>query len=439
MSFLDTSPSPNKPLPKEPLLAHDESEQAAEKTPKSRRGSQRPKDDVKDTAAAPSSQVPTPTTPKSPSRSKAAASMYSAKSSRRTRTSSLTVVDDAVDNNSDEHAVDDRDESRRLKRASKSTADESKSKRRRSLKDKTAISEQTVSSLSSSPLAGKDEDADQPVRLQLLTTGLTEAQATRLRRAVKRAGTQLSWSVNVHSDPGFLRNAAQYAKNTGKNEGSTYSHLVTVPGKDNRTARTFKYLAGLVSGAWVVSMDWILESIKARRLLPETDFTIDGDTALSQYTLTGPRQIGHLFNGYAIYVRGKLEVGSAYTSADVVNLIRATGALVVPRLEAEDDENSSPKTKSATRQQKQPRQQQWPGKKKRGADKKLSNLRDAHRRLFEIPVSTETTVVLIDIDSLSAEKAKEELDEIVEVTGGACPCRTKTWFFDCISANEVLP
>ncbi|KAI8325204.1 hypothetical protein GQ54DRAFT_17428 [Martensiomyces pterosporus] len=470
-SFLGFSSSPD--VPKTLLPSDNASEDKAEEPPlNTLRRSQRSVNSAASSSTA--LQRPVETPPKSPGKSKIAAT-YSAKQARRTRGNSLSKdtvgspgrrkraptkkavaapeakepaaqpsrrssqkpqpsrldsedsgVAVASDDDHDGDGDDEKD-TKQLKRAGKSTPAGTASKRRKSLRGKQAISRES----SADDASGSKESHDEQIRLSLLTTGLTDAQTTKLKRAAKRAATQLSWAVTVHSEPGLLRNAVLSAKHA-KKSGNTYTHLVTVTSKDNRTPRTFKYLAGLVSGAWVVKMEWVLESIKAHRLLPEADFAVDGDTALAGYRLDGPRAIGELFEGHSVYVWGDLDIGAAYSSTDAMNLIRATGAVAEahhPLPPEPDGETAATPNSKGTRRQKRAQ---------RAMDKAVSALPDNHRHLFEIPVCIGKTTILVDTSTLSGAKLGDALDEITEATGGTYPCRTKAWFFDCISANEIL-
>ena len=64
-------------------------------------------------------------------------------------------------------------------------------------------------------------------------------------------------------------------------QGLRVTHVVTglTAGDDtHRAQRTLKYCCGVLSGAWIVSFEWVLESLAAREWVEESDFELRGDT-----------------------------------------------------------------------------------------------------------------------------------------------------------------
>ena len=56
---------------------------------------------------------------------------------------------------------------------------------------------------------------------------------------------------------------------------SNVTHLIVNLDKDKvMKHRTMKYMQGLMAGLWVVSADWVTDSLKERRLLPETNYEV---------------------------------------------------------------------------------------------------------------------------------------------------------------------
>ncbi|GAB6026803.1 Breast cancer 1, early onset [Chamberlinius hualienensis] len=55
------------------------------------------------------------------------------------------------------------------------------------------------------------------------------------------------------------------------------SHVIVNTGKNRLAERTFKYLTGISCGCWIVSFDWVVESLKAGFGLPEEDYEALGD------------------------------------------------------------------------------------------------------------------------------------------------------------------
>ncbi|KAJ2062740.1 hypothetical protein GGI17_002247 [Coemansia sp. S146] len=269
---------------------------------------------------------------------------------------------------------------------------------------------------------------DSAPNLCLLVTGLSEAQTTRLRRACKQAQSLgIAASISLINSPAeLLHDAAQVEQ---KDTKPTFTHVVTSPNKGDRTARTFKYLVGLVSGAWVVRLEWLLESVKAKQLLAETEYTIAGDTAMPHSTLFGPRPVGQLFDGYSVYVwgGGEKDKAAAHTQDELLDLIRVAGAEIraeCPAMSADEEGSDNDETGGAASV----------GSRTHG-DKAVSALPAKYRSLFDIPVRKDKTIILLD---LSDRQCTSFLDTVMEQTGGTLACRSKSWLFDCISANTIL-
>lgn len=64
-------------------------------------------------------------------------------------------------------------------------------------------------------------------------------------------------------------------------QGARVTHVVTglTDSSDaHKAQRTLKYCSGVLSGAWVVSFEWVLESLAAREWVEESDYEMRGDT-----------------------------------------------------------------------------------------------------------------------------------------------------------------
>ncbi|KAJ2815832.1 hypothetical protein GGI24_005925 [Coemansia furcata] len=270
---------------------------------------------------------------------------------------------------------------------------------------------------------------DSAPRLCLLVTGLSEAQTTRLRRACQQAQSLGIATISLISSPAeLLHDAAQARKDTPK-----FTHVVTSPNKGGRTARTFKYLVGLVSGAWVVKLEWLLDSVKAKKLLTESEYVISGDTAMPQYALFGPRPVGQLLAGYSVYVWSDEKSKSvAHTPDELMDLIRVAGGEIkteCPAMSAEEEGSDNDETIGAV----------GLGNRTQG-DKAISTLAPKYRELFEKPVHKDKTIILVDTGdkATTGSRCASFLDTVMEQAGGGLACRSKSWLFDCISANTII-
>ncbi|PAA73453.1 hypothetical protein BOX15_Mlig002011g2, partial [Macrostomum lignano] len=93
------------------------------------------------------------------------------------------------------------------------------------------------------------------------SSGLDPGQVAELRRLCE-----------LHSDRCAYQTRFQFDPNCHT------THVVIRESSVARVSeRTLKYFQALVSGAWLLSFDWVSESLAAGSLLPESDFEIQGD------------------------------------------------------------------------------------------------------------------------------------------------------------------
>ncbi|KAJ2407812.1 hypothetical protein J3F80_002553 [Coemansia sp. RSA 2526] len=235
--------------------------------------------------------------------------------------------------------------------------------------------------------------------LHVLTTGLTDAQTTRLRRAAKQVSTT-GTTISIHTSA---------TKST-----HSYTHVVTPVGKDMRASRTFKYLVGLACGARVVTPDWLFECAKRNTVVSESPYAVKGDSATPTHTLER-RNAGELFTGCSFYLWGEpscWDAGSAHSRDDLVFLLQAAEI----EDDAQDTESSEPLRAAKC------------------MDKDLVKVPQKYRAQFALPIS-DNPIVLVDTNSLKSARCSTTMSAITATT---LPCRTKSWLFDCISTNQIL-
>ncbi|KAJ1818884.1 hypothetical protein LPJ56_003758, partial [Coemansia sp. RSA 2599] len=232
------------------------------------------------------------------------------------------------------------------------------------------------------------------------------------------AQEHLGVSVELH---------AQIAEETAR-ELQHYTHVVAAVGRDGRASRTFKYLAGIASGAAVVRPEWLVDSVRRDCVLPESSYQVAGDSAMPMCSLVSPVVRGALFAGYTVYVwGGRWDAGSAHTHGQLLSLIRTLGATVAkraPRIAALDGPDDEPGARDV----------------RSSAGKIAASVPVKYCGMFEESVQRHRAVILVDQDAIRSTTGTVHalLDSIVRQTQGRCPCRTKSWLFDCISANDVL-
>ncbi|KAJ1855982.1 hypothetical protein GGH12_003033 [Coemansia sp. RSA 1822] len=248
--------------------------------------------------------------------------------------------------------------------------------------------------------------------LHILTTGLTDAQTARLRRAAKQVSTT-GTAISIHTSVNHSIHS--------------YTHVVTPAGKDMRVSRTFKYLVGLACGARIVTPDWLFECAKRNSLVSESPYAVKGDSATPTHMLQH-RNAGELFATRSFYLWGEpscWDAGSAHSRDDLVFLLRMAGARVVDELpEIEEDEQDTESDSELT----------CAVSKCMGKD--LVKVPQKYRAQFALPIS-DKPIVLVDASSLKGARCSTTMSAITTATANL-PCRTKSWLFDCISTNQIL-
>ncbi|XP_043588813.1 breast cancer type 1 susceptibility protein homolog isoform X2 [Bombus pyrosoma] len=109
------------------------------------------------------------------------------------------------------------------------------------------------------------------------------------------------------------------------------THVIVKADKNNGASNTLKYLQGIVHRKWIVSYQWVVDSVKEKRLVNEEPYEVVDSKTLEE----GPRKSRcrekGLFEGFCFlciepYVNVSIE--------QYQDLLRATGAIVVDSLRA---------------------------------------------------------------------------------------------------------
>jgi hypothetical protein len=153
-------------------------------------------------------------------------------------------------------------------------------------------------------------------RIGLVLTGLSEDQRATLQENLG-ALVKLNSGLPVEVERDFSQ-----ARTT---------HIVCACGRRARCPRTLKYLLGVASKAWIVSFEWILESLSAGKLLPEADFMVIGDEAVQMDTFACERSrgdSGRLLEGKEVLFAGPFNAAGP-SKADLALLVKTAGGKVV--------------------------------------------------------------------------------------------------------------
>ncbi|PVU89774.1 hypothetical protein BB561_005165 [Smittium simulii] len=121
-------------------------------------------------------------------------------------------------------------------------------------------------------------------------------------------------------------------KNTDHNGKIEITHLIVGVDKNNLASRTFKYLLGIVTGAHIVTIKWLRDSVKAGEMLDEKDYYINHD----RYIVSGfnklPERSGpyygrlsklglvsKVFDNYIFILANKLKLGTSRSENYLIN------------------------------------------------------------------------------------------------------------------------
>jgi hypothetical protein len=118
------------------------------------------------------------------------------------------------------------------------------------------------------------------------------------------------------------------------NEWSDRVTHVIIGSKDGKCARSLKYMLGVISGAWIVSFDWIVKSQSAKFLVDEEGFVVTDQLFVDQcenvvMLSKELREQEHelLFEGFEFYFWGPF--GRAASASDLALLVKAGGGIVL--------------------------------------------------------------------------------------------------------------
>ncbi|RWS13358.1 breast cancer 1-like protein [Dinothrombium tinctorium] len=112
------------------------------------------------------------------------------------------------------------------------------------------------------------------------------------------------------------------------------THIICRVKDDNFTKRTIKYLYGVLGNKWIVSFDWIEDSLRKNELLNEELYELDGTKQIDNKVFTGiPKRSRttkkKLFEGYQAFFEGKFQNSDAPLKNDLMALFTCGGGTVL--------------------------------------------------------------------------------------------------------------
>jgi len=161
-------------------------------------------------------------------------------------------------------------------------------------------------------------------------------------------------------------------------------------------ARTMKYFKGLLGGQWVLTIDWVHESLEKGKLVDEGNFLVHGDPSALGGAKRARNATAPLFAGFNLVVHG--ECGGPKMEKDIESLVILGGGIVHDASFFQEQENEISGRK---------RTLQW---------------------------------IVLAFDEIKARELLRSKSEIARLCRKhRIPIVTCLWLFDCISSFQVLP
>lgn len=159
-----------------------------------------------------------------------------------------------------------------------------------------------------------------PKRIGLLLTGLSEDQKATIQSNLQKI-SKMANNVPVKIVKDFLIGHV--------------THIICACAPRAHCPRTLKYLLGIAGKAWIVSFDWILESLegKSETLAEEENFIVTGDEAVQCDTNACEKSRadpGRLFDNQTFYLAGLFNAPGP-SKSDLTNLIQLAGGEISKR------------------------------------------------------------------------------------------------------------
>eukprot|EP01138_Halocafeteria_seosinensis_P009484 gb/GECG01009692.1/.p1 GENE.gb/GECG01009692.1/~~gb/GECG01009692.1/.p1 ORF type:complete len:520 (+),score=80.27 gb/GECG01009692.1/:1-1560(+) len=154
----------------------------------------------------------------------------------------------------------------------------------------------------------------------IVGTGLNDEEQQKLQRLKEMLNTEqeLQYSVTVSKE--FLPHITTHV----------VTKLEDCSAQSRRCLRTVKYLLGVATGAWIVSMEWVNQCLETGCKLDERMFEISEDTCAKHGAISSRKSAQEggnpLFNDHTFYIHGKL---GPLPLKDAQNIIEAAGGRTI--------------------------------------------------------------------------------------------------------------
>ncbi|KAK7079813.1 Breast cancer 1, early onset [Halocaridina rubra] len=88
-------------------------------------------------------------------------------------------------------------------------------------------------------------------------------------------------SNQMNSVDKFIKKLAPVGSSLQKNWSTGITHVIVKPDENMLAQRTLKYLYGVASGVWIISFQWVSESLATNKMLPESEFEMLDTTGIA--------------------------------------------------------------------------------------------------------------------------------------------------------------
>jgi uncharacterized Zn finger protein (UPF0148 family) len=159
-----------------------------------------------------------------------------------------------------------------------------------------------------------------PTKLGILLTGLSEDQKSIVQTNLSRLSKLSGLPVKILKD---------FATD------QPVTHVICACAPKAQCPRTLKYLLGIANKSWIISFNWILESLERGELLDEEAFIVAGDEAVQCDTdacRKSRMDSGKLFDKTKFYLAGLFNAPGP-SKTDLMGLIQAAGGSLCKKSE----------------------------------------------------------------------------------------------------------
>ncbi|KAI7893614.1 uncharacterized protein EV154DRAFT_416596 [Mucor mucedo] len=182
------------------------------------------------------------------------------------------------------------------------------------------MADRSLDSATLAAAAGSSNENDKEVHI--IFTGVTEKEMGLMEEQLKHVAES---KLHIHVG-------------TELKDMEKTTHVIASVDKKKQCHRTLKYLDGVVTGKWIVTPQWLLDSMKAKRWLGEIGYEIQGDakSGITHAPEKARKRRNPLFQGMNFYFAG--EFSETHNKKDLSRLLRDGGGNVESRKPAASED-----------------------------------------------------------------------------------------------------